>query len=140
MRARLAAVALASALGSGCRRPAQETAATANLTPPAPSSTTIASPLAASASGYTNEMQARYLQDQTSALGIRQMGKASDLDPEPRPVITYQEGVARMRAAAREFAEERRALEARKGETAVLGGDTPQLTTPSQKGGPVEGK
>lgn len=146
MRSKAAAVLLLSALAWACRRPkpplprADEAPPAAALDAPAPSSATIASPLAEGPGAFTNEMQAEGLRDEAARLGIERVSRPEDEDDseEPRPLVGEEEGLARTRAYARQFEAERHALDRDKVKNVTLPGETPGLM-PARKGGaPLE--
>jgi hypothetical protein len=142
-KSRLAAAALAAALAAGCRRapePPADLGGGADLSAPAPSSSTVASPLDAGPGSFTNEMQAQSLTDQAEALGIRRLDKPSarsedDDDGAPHQPITYKEGMKRTREMAREFETERHAIEGDKNKPVALPTETPGLLGDKSKDG-----
>lgn len=111
-----------------------------SLEAPAPSSTVVASPLASSGTGYTNEMQAQNLREQAAELGIQRLGKISGgtAEEDERPPISYQEGLARTKAYARQFEAARRQLDRGKPKTVSIPGETPRLLPGAASGAPVE--
>lgn len=134
------ALALAAACGRKPAPPAPDPAGGVTLT--APSSSTIASPLGAETTGYTNEMQAQNLRDQAARLGISHLAKPSiaggfDSD-EPHRTITYQEGIERTREMAAEAEAERRSIEGDKNKSVALPTPTPGMLTPAAEGSPIE--
>ncbi len=101
---RLLALSAALALAA-CER-APETAApapTPELAPPEPSATLVASPLDSAATGYTNEMQAAAMLEESADMGIEQISRRGDparpLPPEPALILTAEE--KRLRDARR---------------------------------------
>ena len=136
-----AGAVLLAALAAGCGRaptPAPDPAGGVTLTAP---SATIVSPLAAQTSSYTNEMQAQNLRAEAAALGISKFGKPAeqlaDTDGQ-RETITYQEGLDRTRATAREIEKQRHALERDKNKTVALPTPTPGLVPGNKEGAPIE--
>jgi hypothetical protein len=134
----LAAAALAAALAA-CQRAPEEPPKPAqpgiSLDAPAPSRTIVTSPLTKGATGYTNEMQAAYLQDQAAALGIARLTQVSHLGSEAEGApaqLSTQEGLDRTRELEREFAAQRRSIDRGKPKTVDLSGATPQLLQPSE--------
>jgi hypothetical protein len=109
----------------------------------APSSSTIASPLGAETTGYTNEMQAQNLRDQAAELGISRLAKPSipggfDNSNEPHRTITYQEGIERTREMAAEAEAERRSIEGDKNKSVALPTPTPGMISPNKEGEPIK--
>jgi len=97
--------------------------------------------LGAETTGYTNEMQAQNLREQAAELGIRRLAKPSEQPGEPeenRAPITYEEGLARTREYAREFAAQRRAIDKDKPKSVQLTGGTPGMLPGKKEGAPVE--
>ena len=134
----VAVVALAAALAS-CKRAPEEPQApqqpSLNLAAPAPSSTMVTNPLSRATTGYTNEMQAAYLQDQAAALGIARLTKVTHLGSEAEgapAMVSPEEGLARTRELEHEFAAQRRAIDRGKPKTIDLSGATPQLLQPRE--------
>ena len=123
----LAALALAAA---ACRRaPAPVGSPTPpGLSAPAPSSTTITLPSDKGTPGFTNEMQADYLRQQSAALGIKHLMPVTHLaaEDEPQP-LTYDEGLRRTRDMARSLAAQRRAIDGGKPKSVDIPGNTPRL-------------
>ena len=138
------AAALTAALTAGCRRapsaPPASAADAASLAAPAPSGSFVTSPLAAESTAYTNAMQAENLRGQAVALGIRDFRKPSDAPDadEPRPPISYEEGLARTHAYAQEFQAERQVLDRDKVKSVALPGDTPGMMPDKNQGAPIE--
>ena len=130
MRAELLAVlALAAA---ACRRAPEPAPTTASAPPglsaPAPSSATITLPAEKGTPGFTNEMQADYLRQQSAAMGIKHLMPVTHLasEDEARP-LTYAEGLERTRAMASSLAAQRRALDGGKPKSVDIPGNTPRL-------------
>lgn len=125
------------------RKPApSEAEPAAGVSLAAPSSSTIASPLGAETTGFTNEMQAQNLREQAAELGIKRLAKPSiqggfDNDNEPHRTITYQEGIERTRAMAADAEAERRAIEGDKNKSVALPTATPGMLTPNREGSPI---
>lgn len=136
---RLRALLAAAALTAACSRAPQEPpqAATPDLAPPAASSATVASPLDAPATAYTNDQQAAYLREQAKKLGVARLDKperqyedASSAEAAPPPPLSPEEVAARRReiqALSRDFARARRRMEKARGETVELPGKTPRV-------------
>lgn len=131
---------IAAALLAACSRaPEAETAAsTPDLAPPAASSATVASPLDAPATAYTNDQQAVFLREQAKKLGVARLDKpereftdSSSAEAAPPPPLSPEEVAARRReiqALSRDFARARRRMEKARGETIELDGKkTPQV-------------
>jgi hypothetical protein len=143
----LAGAALLAALAAACGRkpaaPAPDPSGGVSLAAPTPSSATVASPLGAETTGYTNEMQAQNLRDQAASLGISRLAKPSvpggfDNSNEPHRTITYQEGIERTREMAAEAEAERHSIEGDKNKSVALPTQTPGVLTPNKEGSPVE--
>src|SRR5579859_209636 len=104
----------------------------------------VASPLGPGKpdAAFTNDMQARFLQDQAAKLGISRFAKASNLAGEQsREVaapIGYDEGLERVRAMSRALSTQRRAVDRGRYDTVPLAGETPQIIT-SPQGAPPGG-
>lgn len=134
----LAAAALTAALAFGCRRsepPAQTEEPGPALDAPA---AMVTSPLSKQTTGYTNEMQAQYIQNQAAALGIQRFAPTDRSNAEsylPPPSISYAEGVARTKEMARALANERHAIDRNKPKSVDLPGTTPQLLEQPADGG-----
>ncbi|MDE2491753.1 MAG: hypothetical protein KGM24_12980, partial [Elusimicrobia bacterium] len=128
-----------------CRRaPAPEPppAAGVDLTPPAPSSSLVITPLDKAATGYTNEMQAENLRQQVKQLGIRQISLPTEenvADQGERPPVSYDEGLARTRAYARQFQAQRYEMTRAERErtVSVRPGDVPRDLSQGPGGSPV---
>ena len=140
----VAGAAFAAALTAGCGRgaPAPTDAAPGvTLAAPAPSSATLASPLGAETTDYTNEMQAQNLRDQAAQLGISKFGRPSNQGSETEEVrapITYDEGMARTKELSRELAAQRHAIDKDKNKTVALPGATPGILPGPKEGAPIE--
>lgn len=131
-------LAAALLLAACSRAPEAETAAAApDLAPPAASSITVASPLDAPATAYTNDQQAAYLRAQAKKLGVTRLDKpereyedSSSAEAAPPPPLSPEEVAARRReiqALSRDFARARRRMEKARGETVELPGKTPRV-------------
>lgn len=95
----------------------------------------ITLPLSKSATGYTNEMQAAYLQQQAANLGIKRFAPVTHLGSEDEPApLTYQEGLERTRQMSAALAAQRRAIDGGKPKSVDLPGMTPRLLQSSSGG------
>jgi hypothetical protein len=138
-----AALVLAGACGRKPQAPAPDPSGGVTLTAPAPSSSTVASPLGAETTGYTNEMQAQNLREQAADLGISRLAKPSmpggfENANEPQRTITYQEGIERTREMAAEAESTRHAIEGDKNKSVALPTPTPGVLSPNKEGSPIE--
>ena len=142
----IAVVAFVLSLAAACGRkpapPASDPSGGVSLAAPTPSSATIASPLGAETTGYTNEMQAQNLRDQAAELGISRLAKPSvsggfDNANEPHRTITYQEGIERTREMAAEAESERHSIEGDKNKSVALPTQTPGVLTSNAEGAPI---
>lgn len=140
----LAGAALAAALSAGCRRAAPAPAAGPDVTlaAPAPSSATIASPLGAQTTGYTNEMQAQSLRDQAAELGISKLSRpgarGQDGADDGAPPATYDEGMARTKLLTAELKAQNRAINRGKDKTVAIPAEIPAVLLGPKSGGPIE--
>jgi hypothetical protein len=95
----------------------------------------ITLPLSKSTTGYTNEMQAAYLQQQAASLGIKRFAPVTHLGSEDAPApLTYQEGLERTREMSAALASQRRAIDGGKPKSVDLPGMTPRLLQPAASG------
>ncbi len=109
------------------------------LSPPAPSSATVASPLGAGNSDYTNEMQAQHLRDQAADMGITKFAQPSaQQDEEAGPPLTTEEGMERTRELTKQVAAQRRAIEKGRDKTVALPSSTPGIIPARKEGAPIE--
>lgn len=138
----LAGVLLSAALAAGCRRaaPAPDPAAGVTLSPPTPSSATLASPLGSETSDYTNEMQAQTLREEAQKMGITRFGHPSNQpsDPEDRPPLTYQEGLEQTHQLALDLEARRHVIDKDKNKTVALPGTVPGILPGRKEGRPIE--
>ncbi len=143
MRNRRRAIAvLGAALAAACRRapppPAADPSGGVTLAAPPAG---IASPLGPATTSYTNEMQEQNLRDQAASLGIKKFAKPSDPagdDDGRHETITYEEGLERTRASAREFEAERHAIDRDKEKTVAIPTPTPEMIPGRREGSPIE--
>lgn len=139
-----AALALAAAfVFAACRRAPVPDDANAGviLGAPAPSSTTVASPLAGQTTDYTNEMQAQNLRAEAAELGIKKFGRpsADGADAEEgRAPLTYKEGLEQTRLLAKEFEAQRHVVDKDKNKTVVLPTSVPGILPGKKEGAPIE--
>jgi hypothetical protein len=137
----LAVAALTAALVCGCRKTEEKPAPVApgvSLAAPDPSGTIVGSRLSKSSSSYTNEMQAEYLQNQASQLGIQRLGStnSSAADSQtPAPTISYAEGLERTKELEAALANQRRQIDRNKPKSVDLPGTTPRLLQDPGSGG-----
>lgn len=88
----------------------------------------ITLPLSKSTTGYTNEMQATYLQQQAASMGIKHFMPVTHLASEDAPSpLTYQEGLERTREMSAALASQRRLIDGGKPKSVDLPGLTPRL-------------
>jgi hypothetical protein len=134
----LAAV-LAAALVVGCRRSSEPSAVAEPSPTLAAPGAMVTSPLSKSATGYTNEMQAQYIQDQAVTLGIQRFASSNRSDSETdtaAPGVSYAEGFERTKELEAALASQRRQIDRNKPKTVDLPGNTPMLLqTPSEGAG-----
>ncbi|UPT74039.1 MAG: protease complex subunit PrcB family protein [Elusimicrobiota bacterium] len=125
-----AAVALAA-----CERAPVEPAPTPELSAPEPSSSLVTTPLDAAATGYTNEMQAEAMLQESADLGIEQITRRGEdsrkTPPEPALILTAEEKkqrdadrkerLARAKRLRLEYTRLRRNMEGEDKSVAILG-------------------
>jgi hypothetical protein len=132
--------ALLAAFGAACRRaPAPAPEDDASI--PLPSTTTLAAADAVVNSSFTNEMQAQMLRQEAAKLGIDELSRPGEPGADtgdPRPPISYEEGLARTKRYTKEFEAERRALDSKKPKTVILPGNTPDIIPVRKAGAPIE--
>lgn len=130
-------VLLAAALAlAACKRaPEQGTAATPDLAPPEPSAALVTTPLDGAATGYTNEMQAKAMVEESAELGIESIDRRGDpsrpLPPEPALILTDEEKkqrdadrkarLERARALRLQYTQLRRNMETEDKSVAIIG-------------------
>ncbi len=134
---RLPALIAALLLGAACRRaPVEAPPETPELAAPAPSSSLIATPLDAAATGYTNEMQAASLIREASALGIQQIGGHIDENAAPAPLsgAGKKERLAQLKEMRLEFARARGVLDAARDQSVALEGSTAAIISGRESG------
>ena len=98
---------------------------------------TVKIPLTAGASGYDNESQVLFIQEESKRLGIETLNRGADADERPEPV-TYEQGLARTKHLSRQFELQRLAIEKAKGAASGVGGSTPEVRSEKENGGPIE--
>jgi hypothetical protein len=133
---------LLAALAAGCGKPAPETGASPGVTlsPPEPSSATVASPLGAETTDYTNEMQAQTLRDEAAKMGITRFGRPSDQGSETEDVrapLTYREGLAQTHQLALDLEARRHVIDKDKNKTVALPSAVPAILPGRKQGGPI---
>lgn len=134
----LAAAALTAALACACRRseePARTEAPVPALSAP---ERMVTNPLSKETTGYTNEMQAHYIQNQAAALGIQRIAPTDQSGADsavPPPAITYAQGLEETRELSRALANQRRAIDRNKPKSVDLPGNTPRLLQTPADGG-----
>jgi hypothetical protein len=126
-------------MATACRRE-QEPARPAESTPALSAPTAmVINPLSKETTGYTNEMQAKFLQNQAADLGIQRFASsyhtAAD-DETPPPTVSYAEGIQRTRELEQSLAAQRHSIDRNKPKSVDLPGNTPMLLqTPADSGG-----
>jgi hypothetical protein len=140
------ALAAALLLGAACKRaPVEVAPVTPDLAAPEPSSALIVTPLDRAATGYTNEMQAKALTEETSELGIQDVGKhteeADDVQQEQAPEppkdvkAARKERLARLKATREEFTRLRRTIDGDRDKSVALTGETAAIIKGRESGG-----
>ena len=144
LKNKIAGAVLLAALAA-CKRDPKPSAVEnpVTLAAPAPSSSTVASPLGSAATGYTNEMQAENLRGQAVELGISRLTRPSsrsgaENDDAPHRTITYQEGIERTREMAADAEAERHAIEGDKNKSVALPSSTAGVVPVNKTGSPIE--
>lgn len=138
-------LAAALLLGAACKRaPAPVVEETPELAPPEPSSSLIATPLDAAATGFTNEMQAANLTKETTEMGIQHISKhieegAPGRDPRASPPplseVEKKERMAQLKEMREEFTRMRRGIDAQRDKTVSLPGSTAAIIKGRESGG-----
>jgi len=138
-------LAAALLLVAACKRaPEPAPPETPELAPPAPSSSLIATPLDAAATGYTNEMQAANLSRETTELGIQHISKhveEGDPDRDARAApprlseVEKQERVEQLKEMGQEFSRLRRGIDSARDKSVVLPGSTAAIIKGRESGG-----
>ncbi|MBI4059821.1 MAG: hypothetical protein HY403_00165 [Elusimicrobia bacterium] len=143
---RLPVLAAALLLCAACGRKSPEAPAeTPELAAPEPSSSLIATPLDAAATGYTNEMQAAYLSRERSELGIRQISRHLEEGDDvpgrrgapPPAEVEQDERLARLREMRLAFTRARRGIEDARDRSVALPGSTAAIIPGRKSGAPV---
>lgn len=137
----LAGAVLAAALGAACRRAPEAPADPAGGVTLAAPAAAIVSPLGTDTSSYTNEMQAQNIRAEAASLGIAKFARPSEAASEAdgrHETITYQEGLERTRATAREFEAERHEIDKDKNKTVALPTQIPGMISSKKTGSPIE--
>lgn len=142
---RLVWTAAALLLGAACKRaPEPVPAETPELSAPEPSSSLIATPLDAAATGYTNEMQAANLSRETSEMGIQHISKQGSEDepaqensgaPPPLSAVEKKERMAQLKEMRLEFTRIRRGIDGARDKSVALPGSTAAIIAGRQSGG-----
>lgn len=135
-RSRLPALLAAALALAACKRAPQQAAApTPELAPPEPSAALVTTPLDGAATGYTNEMQAKAMVEESAELGIESIGKRGDpsrpAPPEPALILTDEEKrqrdadrkerLARAKALRLQYTQLRRNMEGEDKSVAIAG-------------------
>lgn len=135
-RSRLPVVLAAALALAACKRaPEPASAPTPELAPPEPSAGLVTSPLDGAATGYTNEMQAKAMVEESAELGIESIDRRGDpsrpLPPEPALILTAEEKkqrdadrkarLERARALRLQYTQLRRNMEGEDKSVAIIG-------------------
>jgi hypothetical protein len=137
-------LAAALLLGAACKRaPVEVPPATPDLAAPEPSSALVVTPLDRAATGYTNEMQAKALTEETSELGIQDVGKHAeepdDAERQEEPPqdlkAARKERLARLKATRKEFTRLRRSIDGDRDKSVALTGETAAIIKGRESGG-----
>lgn len=141
---RLPALAAALLLGAACKRaPIEAPPETPELAAPEPSSSLVVTPLDMAATGYTNEMQAAHLKQETSDLGIQQISRnsewgesrpESDSTPPPLSAAEKKERLAQLKEMRLEFARARGVLDGARDKSVALDGSTAAIISGRESG------
>lgn len=121
-------------------------AETPELAPPEPSSSLIATPLDSASTGFTNEMQAANLTQETSELGIQHISKHIEEGdpgqerrgpPPPLSDVEKKERMEQLKEMREEFTRMRRGIDAQRDKTVALTGSTAAIIKGRESGGIV---
>lgn len=132
-------------LGAACKRaPVEAPAETPDLSAPEPSSSLISTPLDSAATGFTNEMQAANLAQETSDMGIQHISKTIEEGrnddprrgpPAPLSEVEKKERLEQLRDMRLEFTRLRRGIDAQRDKSVVLPGSTATIIKGRESGG-----
>lgn len=136
----------ALALGAACKRspePPKEEAASPDLAPLPPSSALVVTPLDTATTGYTNEMQAKNLSQQTAELGIQHITKHQDETDEEPPTgpppplseVEKKERIEQLRTMTNQFTRLRRNIDGARDKSVSLPGSTAAVLSGRKSGG-----
>lgn len=138
-------MAAALIFGAACKRaPEPEAAATSpDLAPLPPSSALVVTPLDTATTGYTNEMQAKNLSQQTAELGIQHISKHRDESDEEPPVgpppplsdVEKKERMEQLRSMTTQFTRMRRNIDGARDKSVSLPGSTAAVIAGRASGG-----